>query len=355
MPLAGCRLDVAPCIGQAVSRICCTCSSGRPPSASSWPSSPSPAPSTGRNAWSRAAPKTATATVAEPRHDPPPTWPTIYADAAPAVAYIEAGQGSGSGFLIDGQGHIVTNEHVVEAGSEYTVTLGTDGEELPAKLIGEDASTDLAVLEVDPQDVPAEVKPLDARLLRRAAPGRRGDRHRQPVRPLGHRHHRHHLRARPRDRLAQRLHHPRRRADRRRDQPRQLGRPAARRAGPRDRRQLADRLLLAPVQRRRLRRRGRHGQGGRPAADRGRRDRARLPRRLLDRGARLPRRRRRGGRRRAAPPPAQRAADGRPDREARRPRGGEPERPLDGDPRPSSRATASSSRWTATASRLRST
>ena len=106
-----------------------------------------------------AAPKTATSTVA----DPPTTAAgvsKIYADAAPAVAFIEAGQGSGSGFLIDGQGHIVTNEHVVEAGSDYTVTLGSKGEELPAKLIGEDASTDLAVLEVDPADIPAEVKPL---------------------------------------------------------------------------------------------------------------------------------------------------------------------------------------------------
>ena len=105
------------------------------------------------------APKTATSTVA----DPPTTAAgvsAIYADAAPAVAFIEAGQGSGSGFLIDGKGHIVTNEHVVEAGSDYKVTLGSEGKELPAKLIGEDASTDLAVLEVDPADIPAEVEPL---------------------------------------------------------------------------------------------------------------------------------------------------------------------------------------------------
>ena len=105
------------------------------------------------------APKAATSTVADaPRSGLDVA--SIYADAAPAVAFIQAGQGSGSGFLIDGKGHVVTNEHVVEAGSDYTVTLGEDGEELPAELVGEDASTDLAVLRVDPQDVPAEVKPL---------------------------------------------------------------------------------------------------------------------------------------------------------------------------------------------------
>src|SRR5688572_18622312 len=37
----------------------------------------------------------------------------IYADAAPAVASVENGNGgSGSGFLMDGQGHVITNQHV---------------------------------------------------------------------------------------------------------------------------------------------------------------------------------------------------------------------------------------------------
>jgi putative serine protease PepD len=89
----------------------------------------------------------------------------IYADTAPAVAYIEAqgavGAGSGSGFLMDGQGHVVTNEHVVGAGSRYTVRFGEDGDPLPAKLVGKDASTDLAVLEVDPQKISGETKPLE--------------------------------------------------------------------------------------------------------------------------------------------------------------------------------------------------
>ena len=105
------------------------------------------------------APAPATATVARAAGDVAGVS-DIYADAAPAVAYIEAGRGSGSGFLIDAQGHVVTNEHVVEAGTSYTVRFGSEGEALPAKLVGEDASTDLAVLQVDPDDVPAETKPL---------------------------------------------------------------------------------------------------------------------------------------------------------------------------------------------------
>ena len=125
----------------------------------------------------------------------------IYAEAAPAVASIENGNGgSGSGFLMDGQGHVVTNQHVVDGGSDFTVRFGEDGEALDAQLVGEDPSTDLAVLEVE--DVPGRDRAARARLLRRPAPGRRRDRDRQPVRPLRHRHDRHHLGARPRDQRA---------------------------------------------------------------------------------------------------------------------------------------------------------
>src|SRR4051794_65969 len=86
----------------------------------------------------------------------------IYARTAPAVAFIEAADSgaSGSGFLMDAQGHVVTNEHVVEGSSSFTVRLGTDGDALPAKLVGRDTSSDLAVLEIDPKKVPAETKPL---------------------------------------------------------------------------------------------------------------------------------------------------------------------------------------------------
>jgi putative serine protease PepD len=117
-----------------------------------------------------AAPKTATATVAQPPSGAAGVS-DIYASASPAVAYIQAGDGSGSGFLIDGQGHVVTNEHVVEAGSDYTVRFGSDGEALPAEVVGEDPSTDLAVLKVDLSKISAESKPLELASSAELRPG----------------------------------------------------------------------------------------------------------------------------------------------------------------------------------------
>jgi 2-alkenal reductase len=61
--------------------------------------------------------------------------------------------GSGSGFILDEDGHVVTNQHVVEGGVEFLVVL-EDGRELPATLIGADANSDVAILKVDPP-VPA--------------------------------------------------------------------------------------------------------------------------------------------------------------------------------------------------------
>ncbi|HEY5046395.1 MAG TPA: DegQ family serine endoprotease [Rhizomicrobium sp.] len=56
----------------------------------------------------------------------------------------------GSGFVIDPSGLIVTNFHVVEAADDITVTLN-DGTSLPAKLIGQDGKTDLALLRIKPK------------------------------------------------------------------------------------------------------------------------------------------------------------------------------------------------------------
>jgi serine protease Do len=54
----------------------------------------------------------------------------------------------GSGFIINSNGTIVTNNHVVKGADKVTVTL-TDGTELPAKVVGTDPRTDLAVIKVN--------------------------------------------------------------------------------------------------------------------------------------------------------------------------------------------------------------
>ena len=57
-------------------------------------------------------------------------------------------QALGSGFLVDAQGRIVTNNHVIRDASTVRVTL-EDGREFPARVIGRDPRTDLALLKVD--------------------------------------------------------------------------------------------------------------------------------------------------------------------------------------------------------------
>jgi putative serine protease PepD len=60
-----------------------------------------------------------------------------------------AGEATGTGFVVDSSGLIVTNEHVIDGASKLTVTL-QNGDELKATLVGKDGSSDLAVLRVDP-------------------------------------------------------------------------------------------------------------------------------------------------------------------------------------------------------------
>ena len=58
------------------------------------------------------------------------------------------GQGVGTGFIVDAKGTIVTNFHVVNKADSITVTM-SDGTKMPAKLMGGDEKTDLAVLKVE--------------------------------------------------------------------------------------------------------------------------------------------------------------------------------------------------------------
>jgi putative serine protease PepD len=64
------------------------------------------------------------------------------------------GAGSGTGFVIDTDGTIVTNAHVAEDATEVQVRFDDNDQPIPARVIGADTSSDLAVLKVDPARAP---------------------------------------------------------------------------------------------------------------------------------------------------------------------------------------------------------
>jgi len=71
----------------------------------------------------------------------------------PSVVHIQAGDAVGTGFIIDKEGHIVTNNHVITGGGSnvarnITVTLN-DGRQEDAEVVGRDAPTDIAVLKIE--------------------------------------------------------------------------------------------------------------------------------------------------------------------------------------------------------------
>ncbi len=62
--------------------------------------------------------------------------------------------GSGSGFIISSSGYVLTNAHVIEGAEKVTVLLDS-GDEIDAAVIGADAESDIAVLKIDKQGLPA--------------------------------------------------------------------------------------------------------------------------------------------------------------------------------------------------------
>jgi S1-C subfamily serine protease len=100
----------------------------------------------------------------------------IYRRDGPGVAFIQAkitqqvaspfgfpsvqqGVSTGSGFVIDKKGYIITNSHVVNGASAITVRLG-NGPEIKATLVGKDVSSDLALLRVNPEATKLHPLPL---------------------------------------------------------------------------------------------------------------------------------------------------------------------------------------------------
>lgn len=87
----------------------------------------------------------------------------IFREASPSVVHITSiavrrdfnlntlriPEGTGSGFLWDEYGHVVTNFHVIESGNSAIVTLSDGKTSLPARLVGVEPDKDLAVLKID--------------------------------------------------------------------------------------------------------------------------------------------------------------------------------------------------------------
>lgn len=92
-------------------------------------------------------------------------WSATAAQVAPSVVSISVrtsqGGGAGSGVIIDEQGHVVTNHHVIAGateGGQILVTLA-DERVFEASVLGSDQASDLAVLEI--ADAPADLTPIE--------------------------------------------------------------------------------------------------------------------------------------------------------------------------------------------------
>jgi S1-C subfamily serine protease len=86
--------------------------------------------------------------------DAPSPVPEIAAAVLPSVARVDVGRGSGSAVIYRDDGYLVTNNHVVGNAPQVEVTL-SDGQSYTADVVGTAPEFDLAVLQIDEQDLPA--------------------------------------------------------------------------------------------------------------------------------------------------------------------------------------------------------
>jgi S1-C subfamily serine protease len=111
------------------------------------------------------------APISQPASDPGATdggrtVQDIYREEGRGVAFIQAegvsdssvfgqegGTATGSGFVVDEDGTILTNAHVVEGAERVSVSFEEDGESIDAEVLGVDPDTDVAVLKIDPDEV----------------------------------------------------------------------------------------------------------------------------------------------------------------------------------------------------------
>ena len=93
---------------------------------------------------------TSTPTIVQERSAPGGTWAAAgdteaaAAQILPSVVQVRAGWGSGSGFVMDDRGHVLTNHHVIAGARDVSLVL-SDDRRVPATVIGSDAEDDIAV------------------------------------------------------------------------------------------------------------------------------------------------------------------------------------------------------------------
>ncbi|MBD2205094.1 trypsin-like peptidase domain-containing protein [Calothrix sp. FACHB-1219] len=82
-----------------------------------------------------------------------PFFRRFFGDTVPSQPRQRVERGSGSGFIINSTGQILTNSHVVDGADDVTVTL-KDGRTFNGKVLGEDPVTDVAVIKIDANNLP---------------------------------------------------------------------------------------------------------------------------------------------------------------------------------------------------------